>query len=87
MVNINFLKELDIARAISRYRNERLEKDYDKFKLDRMLYHSIFRRKDQKIILFEQSMDKIDVKNIELLKRSKQKIINLLMVSINIALV
>ncbi len=66
---------IEIAKAISNYRNKRLKQDYNTFNLERMIYHSIYRNKNQEIILYEQSMNMIDIKKIKLLNVKNDSII------------
>ena len=66
---------LQIVKAISRYRNARLREAINQYNLDRLVYHSIYRTENQEIFIFEQSMNKIDVKNTKVIKIKDKNII------------
>lgn len=65
----------DLAKTISVYRNERLEKDLNNFDLEKMIYHFTYRKKDASINIYEQNMHLIDVDKIILLKSSRDHIV------------
>ncbi|MFL3004675.1 MAG: NgoFVII family restriction endonuclease [Candidatus Neomarinimicrobiota bacterium] len=66
---------LELIKAISKYRNQRLKKDSRAFNLERMIYHSIYRNKAREIILFEERMNEIDIRKIKIINIKNDKII------------
>ena len=68
-------RPLQIAYSIAEYRNKRLSKTANDLSLDRMLYHYVYRNKNQEIQIFEQEMSTINIHGIQLLKSTNPEII------------
>ncbi|MDA8753577.1 NgoFVII family restriction endonuclease [Candidatus Marinimicrobia bacterium] len=68
-------KPMDIANSISKYRNIRLEDTWNSYSLKRMIYHSVFRKSNQEIQIFEQPMTPINNDKIELIEYKNDQII------------
>ena len=65
----------EIAKRVSYYRNQRLSKSIQDYSLDRVIYHSIYRTKDQKILIFEQPMTLVNTDKIKLRQSSNKGIV------------
>ncbi len=71
----NSNNKLDIAKEVSFYRNDRLKKDKNHYKLNYFSYLYIFRSKDGIISIHEDKMDEIDIKNIIILNSKNDHIV------------
>ena len=65
----------EIAQTIASYRNKRLNQTASKLSLDKMLYHYIYRKKDQKIQIFEEEMIPVDIDKVKLINSNLPHII------------
>lgn len=67
------LKGEDLALAIAKYRNQRIQSAYSTYALDKSVYHLITRR-DGKLLIFEGSYECIDLENIKITKENEKTI-------------
>lgn len=66
------LEGIELIQKIVEMRNERIQMTKRTFKLDEMIYHLVTRDKN-KMILFEENMDEIDLDSIKIDKKSSKK--------------
>lgn len=60
-------KPYEIAQTVAFYRNKRLNQTASNLSLEKMLYHYVYRKKDQKIQIFEEEMIPIDIDKVKLM--------------------
>lgn len=67
------LQGKELAQAIAKYRNQRIESAYSTYALDKSVYHLITRR-DGKLLIFEDSYECINLENIKVTKENDKAI-------------
>lgn len=70
----NRLTGLDLAKAISRLRNERIELTKRLYRLDKLIYHCVVRSPGQ-IDVFEEIMNSIDIDHIVIIQEDDRKMV------------